>query len=175
MPKLILKYTASALFALLISSNLFANPTHSVGVGVVNTSADVLDITSPGIVYEYRSSDALAVEIGLYFGGSDAISSGSVGAGVEINSIASTKLKYGGASGNMKYYVFGGYTNIDVDSLACGYGSCFALSDSAGGFTAGVGVDFDLGENWIVGGQYAAGFDDIDETDCLGLSLLYKF
>ena len=127
MPKLILKYTASALFALLISSNLFANPTHSVGVGVVNTSADVLDITSPGIVYEYRSSDALAVEIGLYFGGSDAISSGSVGAGVEINSIASTKLKYGGASGNMKYYVFGGYTNIDVDSLACGYGSCFAL------------------------------------------------
>jgi len=168
--------SAYALFALLVSSNLFASPTHSVGVGLVNTSTDIISINSPGIVYEYRSSDALAVEIGLYFGGSDAVPYGySVGTEFALDSMVSTKLKYGGAAGSMKYYIFGGYTNIAGTALACGYGSCFSASDNLGDFTAGVGLDFDLGENWIAGGQYSAGFGDLDESDFIGLSLLYKF
>tara|TARA_B110000090_G_C13196147_1_gene375103 strand:+ start:269 stop:796 length:528 start_codon:yes stop_codon:yes gene_type:complete len=175
MKKLNLKYAASILLTLFVSSNSLSNSTHSVGVGVNNTSVDIINITSPGIAYEYRSSDSLALEVGLYFGGSDGIASGSAAAAVEINALASTKLKYGGASGNMKYYVFGGYTSIDGDSIACGSGSCFVFSDTFGGLTAGVGVDFDLGDKWILGGQYSTGFGDIDETDFMGLSLRYKF
>ena len=75
----------------------------------------------------------------------------------------------------MKYYVFGGYTSIDGDSIACGSGSCFVFSDTFGGLIAGAGVDFGLGDSWILGGQYSKGFGDLDETDFMGLSLRYKF
>ena len=93
MKKLNLKYAASILLTLFVSSNSLSNSTHSVGVGVNNTSVDIINITSPGIAYEHRSSDSLALEVGLYFGGSDGIASGSAAAAVEINALASTKLK----------------------------------------------------------------------------------
>lgn len=95
MNKLNQKYADSILLTLFLSSNSLANPTHSVGVGVGvnNTSVDIINLTSPGIAYEHRSSDSLALEVGLYFGGSDGIASGSAAAAVEINALASTKLK----------------------------------------------------------------------------------
>ena len=74
----------------------------------------------------------------------------------------------------MKYYVFGCYTSIDGDSIACGSGSCFVFSDTFGGLTAGAGVDFGLGDSWILGGQYSKGFGDLDECNGAVVNGTYK-
>lgn len=166
--------TSSVLFALLVSANSLAGSGHSIGLGAVNTSVESDGINSAGIVYEFRSSDAVALEVGLYSGGSDTEEFDGVVSAVEINSLASIKLKYGASSGKMQYYFFGGYTTINAEAVAC-TNVCFSASDDIGGLTAGVGVNFDLSENWILGGQYAAGFGDIEEADFLDFSLRYKF
>jgi opacity protein-like surface antigen len=169
-----LRYTSGVVFALLVSTNSFADSGHSIGLGAVNTSVDSDSINSAGIVYEFRSSDAVALEFGLYSGGSDTDEDGGIATAIEINGLASVKLKYGASSGKMQYYFFGGYTHINFEAIACS-NVCFSDSGDLGGLTAGVGVNFDLAENWILGGQYGAGFNDIKEADFLEFSLRYKF
>tara|TARA_B110000967_G_C18691360_1_gene463177 strand:+ start:56 stop:583 length:528 start_codon:yes stop_codon:yes gene_type:complete len=166
---------AIGLIAMSISFSSLADSRHSFGPSYLSTSAGELSFTSPGIVYEYKNSETLSIEVNLNGGGTDEYSSIDFLEAADIDSIISTKLKFSGASEGLRFYGSIGLASISINSYLCIYGQCNNLSLSANGLTAGVGVDLDLGEKWILGGQFSKGFGDLDELDLMGLNLLYKF
>ncbi len=154
--------------------NLNAESPHSFGIGGLNTSVDSQDLSSGGLVYEYKT-DNVALEASVYFGGSATDAVDGINLAVDIDSVVSTKLKYGSGGEKSYFYGFIGYTSISLNAVGCAFGTCAAASDTTDGFEAGVGLDLDVGENWILGGKFSTGFNDLDETDFFALDIRYRF
>ena len=163
------------LIAMSISLSSLADSHHSFGPSYLSTSAGDASFKSPGVVYEFKNSETFSMEVGLNFGGTELASTAGITSAIDIDSIISTKLKFSSASEGVRFFGSIGFSSIKATNYGCGFGICVQDSINANGLTAGVGIDIDLGEKWILGGQFSTGFNDLDETDFMGLNLLYKF
>jgi len=145
-----------------------------VGAGALTTSSDGLSLTSAGVNLGYRFSDNLALEFGVYTGGSENLSEGSVAGNLEIDSVITGRVKYGMALGDKVLgYVSAGYSGYSITANGCALSTCLSLSDSADGATLGLGVDFKFSQNWGGTVEYVRTFGDLDAGNVGVFSVKY--
>lgn len=115
-----------------------------------------------GYNYDFQNNFVLGGELGYDWSNAD-------GDGAELDNLTTLKLKAGYAYGGALLYATGGWSWADASFDGEDY--------SDNGWVAGVGVDYLLNPNWILGAEVLyRDFSDFDDTgvDLSGTSLQLK-
>jgi opacity protein-like surface antigen len=88
-------------------------------------------------------------------------------ASFEVDYVVDLRARVGFAAGDALLYAAGGLSRAGLSGELCGFGSCESMDDTASGFNAGLGVEYNVTESMFVGADYTMRWLEIDEVRIL--------